>query len=62
VLSQLEVLKARSLAAAAKLHDAGVPAVTVAEIAAQSDKLTAQSVTKVADTMTPEVKASVVPK
>ena len=62
VLSQLEVLKARSLAAAAKLHDAGVPAVTTAEIAAQSPTLTEATVTKIASTMAPDVKASVIPK
>ena len=36
VLSQLEVLKARSLASAKKIQEAGLKSVTVAEIAAQS--------------------------
>lgn len=62
VLSQLEVLKARSLAAAAKIHDAGLPAVTVNEIAAQSPTMTPADVTKVAAGLPAEVKASVLPK
>jgi hypothetical protein len=62
VLSQLEVLKAKSLASAAKLHAAGVPSITTAEIAAQSPTLTATTVEKVANTMTPEIKASVIPQ
>jgi hypothetical protein len=62
LLSQLEVLKARSLASAKKIQDAGLKSVTVAEIAAQSPTLTEANVTKVAATMPPEVKASVVPK
>lgn len=61
VLSQLEVLKARSLAAAAKIKSAGLPPVTTAEIAAQSSKLTAESVTKIAATLPADVQASVVP-
>lgn len=59
--AQLEVLKARSLAAAAKIKSAGLPAVTPAEIAAQSPKLTAESVTKVASTLPADVQASVIP-
>jgi hypothetical protein len=62
VLAQLDVLKARSLAAAAKIHAAGLPAVTPAEIAAQSPTLTAASVVKIAATMAPTVQASVVPE
>lgn len=62
VLSQLEVLKAKSLASAAKLNAAGVPSVTTEEIAAQSPTLTAASVVKIAATMAPNIKASVVPK
>ena len=61
VLSQLEVLKARSLASAKVIHEAGLPSVTVAEIAAQSPTLTEANVTKVAATLAPEVKASVIP-
>lgn len=60
--SQMEVLKARSLASAAKIKSAGLPSVTVAEIAAQSPKLTADSVTKIAATLPADVQASVVPK
>jgi predicted carbohydrate-binding protein with CBM5 and CBM33 domain len=59
--AQLEVLKARSLAAAAKIKTAGLPPVTPAEIAAQSPKLTAESVTKVAATLPADVQASVIP-
>lgn len=61
VVSQLEVLKARSLAAAKKIQDAGLRPVTVSEIAAQSPTLTPDQVTKTAAGMTPEVKATVVP-
>lgn len=61
VESQLELLKARSLAAAAKIQAAGLKPVTVAEIAAQSDKLTEASVTKVAATLPADIQASVVP-
>jgi hypothetical protein len=61
VLSQLEVLKARSLAAADKIQKAGLKPVTVEEIAAQSPKLTAQAVAKVATTLPADVQASVVP-
>jgi hypothetical protein len=61
IISQLELLKARSVAAAAKLHEAGVPAVTTAEIAAASPTLTEKSVTKIADTLPAPVKASVIP-
>lgn len=60
--SQLEVLKARSLAAAAKLKANNVPSVTTAEIAAQSPTLTQETVIKVANTLPLDVKASVVPK
>jgi hypothetical protein len=61
VLSQVDVLKARSLAASKKIEDAGLRPVTVAEIADQSPTLTPAQVIKVADTMAPDVKASVVP-
>ena len=59
--SQMEVLKARSLAAAAKIQQAGLKPVSIAEIAAQSDKLTPESVTKIAATLPADVHASVVP-
>lgn len=47
VLSQLEVIKAKSLAQAAKLREAGLPQVTVGQIAAQSPTLTTDNVSKV---------------
>ena len=46
VLSKLEVLKAQSLAQAAKLRNAGIAAPTVTEIAAQHPTLTPADVTK----------------
>ena len=61
VLSQLEVLKARSLAAAKKIQDAGLKPVSVAEVADQSSTLTAAQVIKVAATMPDDVHASVIP-
>lgn len=51
VLSKLEVLKAQSLAQAAKLRSAGLPAPTVAEIAEQHPTLTAADVAKVTITV-----------
>ena len=48
VLSKLEVLKAQSLAQAAKLRSAGLPQATVSEIAAQHPTLTQADVAKVA--------------
>lgn len=48
VLSKLEVLKAQSLAQAAKLQKAGIPQPTVTEIAAQHPTLTPADVAKVA--------------
>ena len=61
VISQVEVLKARSLAAAKKIQDAGLTPVTTTEIAAQSPTLTATQVTKIAATLPPVVQASVIP-
>jgi hypothetical protein len=61
LISQLDVLKARSLAAAAKIQQAGLKPVTTEEIAAQSPTLTAAQVTTIAATLPPEVHASVVP-
>ncbi len=49
VLSRLEVLKAQSLAQAAKLRSAGIKQPTVSEIAAQHPTLTTADVTKAAD-------------
>lgn len=51
LLSQLEVLKAKSLAQAAKMKDAGVPPITVNQIAAASPTLTAAGVTKAIATL-----------
>lgn len=59
VISQLEVLKAKSLAQAAKMKDAGVPPVTVSQIAAQSQTLTSANVTKVIAQLPQPVQATV---
>lgn len=59
VLSQLEVLKAKCLAQAAKMKDAGVTPVTVNQIAAQSTKLTATDVAKTVATLPQAVQDNV---
>jgi hypothetical protein len=59
VLSQLDVLKAKSLAQAAKLNDAGIAPVTTAQIAAQSPTLTSAEVAKTVDTLPPAIRATV---
>jgi hypothetical protein len=59
VLSQLEVLKAKSLAQAAKLKDAGLPPVTVNQIAAQSATLTADNVIKMIPKLPAAVQANI---
>jgi hypothetical protein len=59
LVSQLEVLKAKSLAQAAKLKSAGVSPVSVAEIAEQSTKLSPAAVTKVIATLPAAVQANV---
>lgn len=59
VLSQLEVLKAKSMAQAAKMQRAGVAQVTVSEIAAQSPKLSATDVVKTVATLPPAIQANV---
>lgn len=59
VLSQLEVLKAKSLAQAAKMKEAGVPPVTVNQIAAASPTLTAAGVTKAISTLPQAVQDNV---
>jgi len=51
VLSKLEVLKAQSLAQAAKLRNAGLSQPTVTEIVAQHPTLKPADITKVADTV-----------
>lgn len=59
VLSQLEVLKAKSLAQAASMRQAGVPAVTVTQIADQSPTLQPAEVAKVVATLPAPVQANV---
>ncbi len=61
VLSQLEVLKAKSLAQAEKMRSAGVAPVTVQQIANQSSKMNAAEVTKVVATLPAEVQSNIVP-
>lgn len=58
-MSQLEVLKAKSLAQAAALKANNLPKVTVNQIAAQSPTLNPAEVIKVVDTLPPEIKANV---
>jgi hypothetical protein len=58
-VSQLEVLKAKSLAQAAKMNAAGVPPVTVNQIAAQSPTLSSTEVAKTVATLPPEIQANV---
>lgn len=60
IMAQLEVLKAKSLAQAAALKDAGQPKVTVAEIAAQSPTMDAAAVTKAIATLPPDIKANII--
>jgi hypothetical protein len=59
LLAQLEVLKAKSLAQAAALKAAGVPKVTVTQIAAQSPTMEAADVVKAIATLPQEIKATV---
>jgi hypothetical protein len=59
VLSQLEVLKAKSLAQAAKMKDAGIAPVTVSQIAAQSPTLGPVEVAKVVATLPAPIQANV---
>lgn len=58
-MSQLEVLKAKSLAQAAALKANNIPKVTVNQIAAQSPNLDPAAVIKVVDTLPPEIKANI---
>jgi len=60
VLSQLEVLKAKSLAQAAKMKDAGVSPVTVSQIAAASPTLTPAAVAKTVATLPQAIQDNVV--
>ena len=59
VLSQLEVLKAKSLAQAEKMKQSGIAPVTANQIAAQSSTLTSAEVTKTVATLPPAVQATV---
>lgn len=59
LLSQLEVLKAKSLAQAAKLKDNGISPVTVNQIAAQSPTLTPADVTKTIAKLPPAIQDNV---
>lgn len=59
VLSQLEVLKAKSLAQAAKLSQAGIAPVTTSQIADQSKTLTPDEVAKTVATLPPAIQANV---
>jgi hypothetical protein len=60
VLSQLEVLKAKSLAQAQAMRQNGVAPVTTAQIANQSPTLTAAEVAKTVDTLPPAIQANVI--
>ena len=55
----MEVLKAKALAQAAKLKDAGLPPVTVNQIAAQSSTMSSADVTKVIAKLPAELQAVV---
>lgn len=57
--AQLEVLKAKSLAQAAKLSQAGLPPVTVTQIADQSPTLTPAAVDKAIKTLPAAVQANI---
>lgn len=57
--AQMDVLKAKSLAQAAALKAAGMPKVTVAQIAAQSPTMEAPDVVKAIATLPPEIKENV---
>lgn len=59
VLSQLEVLKAKSLAQAKTMREKGMPPVTTDQIAAQSPTLTPADVSKTVATLPPAVQATV---
>jgi hypothetical protein len=59
VLSQLDVLKAKSLAQAAKMRQSGVAPVTADQIAEQSPTLTPAQVSKTVATLPPAVQATV---
>lgn len=60
LISQLEVLKAKSLAQAAKMKDAGVPPVTAAQIAAQSPTLSSVEVVKTVNSLPAAIQSTMV--
>lgn len=59
VNAQLEVLKAKSLAQASKIREAGLPPVTASQVAEQSPTLTVAQVTKTIATLPPAIQAGV---
>jgi hypothetical protein len=61
ILSQLEVLKAKSLAQAEKMRNSNVPPVTVQQIANQSNKMNPTDVASAIETLPANVKASISP-
>jgi hypothetical protein len=61
VLSQLEVMKAKSLAQAQKLRLAGEPPVTIMEIAQQSRKLSLDDTRTIAATLPAEIQRNIDP-
>lgn len=61
VLSQFEVLKAKSLAQAEKMRNSNIPPVTVQQIANQSNKMNPTDVAQVIQTLPAEVKANIAP-
>jgi hypothetical protein len=62
VFGQLEVLKAKTMAQAAKLHAAGETPVTASQIADQSATLTTADVIKTVATLPPQIQANVAPQ
>ena len=59
LIAQLDVLKAKSLAQDAALQSAGLPKVTVTQIAAQSPTLDPPAVAKAIATLPPQIQATV---
>jgi hypothetical protein len=59
IIDQLEILKAKSHAQAAKLKENGIKPVTVTEIAAQSPTMDVAAVTKAIGTLPPAVQANI---
>jgi hypothetical protein len=61
VRAQFEIIQAKTLAQAQKLRTAGIPQVTVKEIAQQSPTLTVAEAAKVIPTLPPEIQANISP-